>query len=326
MTPHDLQRIQTWAEQLTGPVTLGFVDASGSQALALEAFGRQLAAVDPRIAFKPADLPGAPAPALAIGERLFYQALPQDKELPPFLDALAPGRPSAEPFPADRLAGLSLPAVLTLYVAPACPFCPDVVRRVLALAAASTRITVTVVDAAFFPDLAARDNVAAVPTLILDGQARWVGPVPEAELVDQLCHPDPFKLGPATIRRLLEEGQAGQVAAIMAQGGRIFPALVELLADPRWSVRLGAMVAVETLAETSRDLAGDFEAPIWQAMDAADTQVKGDLLYVIGAIGGPLALERLQALIDSAADEGVREAAAEAMDRIREETGPSILS
>jgi len=162
--------------------------------------------------------------------------------------------------------------------------------------------------------------------LILEGHTRWVGQVPQDEVVAHLLHPDPFRLSPTSLQRLLEAGQAQQVAGMMAQSGRLFPALIHLLAHPRWSVRLGAMVAAETLAETNRTLAGELQEPIWQAMARADATVQGDLLYVIGAIGGPETLERLQVLVDGLGDEAVKEAATEALERILKETQPKFLS
>lgn len=324
MTPEDLQLVEAWAKGIAGPVTLGLVEGAGDRGLTLEAFGRQLAAIDKRIVFKKVDRPRAPAPALAIGERIFYQALPQGPELAPFLEALAHTTASGAGRPDENLlAGLALPATMTLYIAPRCPFCPQAAREALALALASDKVQLTLIDAVLFAERAAADNVLSTPTLILDAQARWVGQVPRAEVVDQLLHPDPFKLSASSLERLLADGQAGQVATMMAQGGRLFAALVELLADARWSVRLGAMVAVETLAEMDRPLAARLQAPIWQVLDRADPTVQGDLIYVIGVIGGPEALAGLNAVMTGRYDPAVKEAAAEAIDRI---AGPAILS
>jgi hypothetical protein len=327
MTPAELQQVSAWAQKLGSTVTLGFIQSPGKQSLALEAFGRQMAAVDPRILFKAADRPGGPAPALAIGERIFFQALPRGRELGLFLEALDAAQQAIATRLTERLAGLALPGFLTLYIAPQCPFCPAAVRQLIGLAMASTRVTVTVIDGLFFPDLAARANVLSTPTLILDGQTRWVGSIPLTEVVDQLLEADPFRLSAASLQRLLEEGQAQQIASMMANSGRLFPCLVELLAHQRWSVRLGAMVAAETLAAMDKRLAGGFQTPIWEAIDrGADSTVCGDLLYVIGAIGGPEALARLAVIRDGLHAAAVKDAAAEAIDRIIAETRPAFLS
>ena len=117
---------------------------------------------------------------------------------------------------------------------------------------------------------------------------------------------------------MIEEGDAEGVAAMMMERGKIFPAFVELLIHPRWSVRLGAMVAFETLAEEGIELAGQVVDPLTAAFGNADDSVKGDILHVLGEARNQAALPFLKRVVDAGYDEEVRSAAQEAVETIED--------
>jgi hypothetical protein len=87
---------------------------------------------------------------------------------------------------AAAVAPIRRPAELTVFVLPSCPRCPEVVYLCNGIAAASSLVTVDVVDANAFPELASRFKVGAVPKVIV-GQAVEVPAVlPAAALIGMI--------------------------------------------------------------------------------------------------------------------------------------------
>jgi HEAT repeat protein len=86
---------------------------------------------------------------------------------------------------------------------------------------------------------------------------------------------------------MIQEGHAVQLARMMLRENRLFPAFLKLLVHPEWSVRMGAMVVMEEIAEGNRDLAGDAAEFLWRGLENADPTVKGDIVYLLGEVGKP---------------------------------------
>ncbi len=53
-------------------------------------------------------------------------------------------------------------------------------------ALASERVSATAVEATEFPVDANRHGVVAVPTIVVDGESRWAGSVPESVFVERV--------------------------------------------------------------------------------------------------------------------------------------------
>ena len=320
MTAAAAQQIRDWAAGLDADLVLRYAVSGHARDASISAFAKRLAAETDRVRLqKEGDSP-VQRPTLFAGDHVAYQALPLDRELEPFLIALAgKGRAFEDRISAEnrlRLTRLRAPALLTVYVTPHCPYCPTTVATVLGLAACSDYVWVTVIDGELFPEAAQKDRVSAAPTVILDSRLRWTGSVDPDELVTLMLDRDPVNLGAEALRGMIEAGDAQQVAEMMMARGRLFPAFIELLAYPRWSVRLGAMVAFETLAEEAAALAGQVVDPVIAAFPGADDTVKGDLLHVLGESGNLAALPFLAGVAAGDYDEEVRCAAQEARDKI----------
>jgi HEAT repeat protein len=60
---------------------------------------------------------------------------------------------------------------------------------------------------------------------------------------------------------------------------------MDLLLHPEWSVRLGAMVVVESLAEEAPPLAARLCPVLVQAFENQTVSVQGDILYALGEVG-----------------------------------------
>lgn len=315
----DQTQIRQWAERVGNEVVLRFATVGHTTDDRFRSFANSLADLAPCVRVKKdGDAPVA-LPSLLVGSRATYQALPRDRELDPFLAVLADTDAFADRVPPDvraRLAQLALPALVKVYVTSHCPHCPAAVALLLGLSACSDQVRVTVIDGELFSDAAVNDHVSAAPTIILDDRFRWTGMVDAGELVTLMLDRDPASLGADALRSMIEEGNAEQVAGMMIERGQLFDAFIDLLAHPRWSVRLGAMVAFESLVEEDAELAHTIVEPLTALFGDVDDMVRGDLLHVLGESGSQGALPFLKSVVDGLHDEEVQAAAREAIEKL----------
>ena len=212
---------------------------------------------------------------------------------------------------------MELPTNLIIYVSPQCSFCPQAVRQLLPLLTLNRNIRLTVIDATYFPEHADREKIQSVPTLILENQFRWTGTFQTNEILDVIKNRDPSMLGPISLEMMLKEGKADELAAMMLEKAQIFPAFYDVLAHPKWPVRLGAMVVMEELIEGNLELAAQVLEPLWERFHKVDNRVKGDLLYLLGQLKRTESVPQLQAVLNGDFDSEVQEAAREALGTIR---------
>ncbi len=320
ITEREMEQIRKWADNLDHDVTLRYAMADHPMDDTFKAFASQLAELSPRIHLKKDGDVQVNLPSLLVGRHVTYQALPLNRELEPFLNTLGDDGVFAGQLAEDvrkQLESLQIPALAKIYITPHCPFCPTVVSLLLGMAASNDQVRLTIIDGELFPDVAQNDRVGAAPTIILDDQFRWTGAVDAMELVTMMLDRDPAGLGSDALRGLIEDGDAEHVAQMMVDGGTLFPAFFELLCHPRWSVRLGAMVAFETLAELDPQLARQVVDPLKLRFPDVDDMVKGDLLHVLGESGNRDALAFLQAVAVDSDDDEVRAAADEAIEKLK---------
>jgi HEAT repeat protein len=167
-----------------------------------------------------------------------------------------------------------------------------------------------------FPELAEKDSIQSVPTLILEDQFRWTGTFQLHEIVEMMVNRDPSVLGPASLEMMLKEGKADQLTEMMLDKAEIFPAFYELLTHAKWPVRLGAMVVIEEIIEKNPDLAAQTIDPLWQQFDKVDNRVKGDLVYILGQISPNETTPLLKSILDGEYEAEVKEAAREALEKL----------
>jgi len=320
ITDNDKERIRQWGRGLDDDITLRYTTTSHVMDGRFKSFVDQMADLAPRVQTKKDGDATVSLPALFVGSHVVYQALPLDRELEPFLAILGDGSAFADRIAPDvrqQLVQISVPALVKVYITPHCSFCPATVSMLLGLAACSDQVWVTVIDGELFADAAQKDRVSAAPTVILDDRFRWTGAVDAGELVTLMLGRDPADLGADALRGMIEAGNAEGVAGMMAERGLIFPAFIELLIHPRWSVRLGAMVSFETLVERDPGLAGGVVEPLVAVFADLDDMVKGDLIHVLGESGNRAALPFLENVAAGEVDEEVKAAADEAIEKIK---------
>jgi len=259
------------------------------------------------------------APVIEVTESIAYSGVPTGTELAPFMELLSTVGSTASAgisAPDDSLSAITAPAILTLYVSSMCPHCPAMVRQIYPLCLKNRNLKLSIIDGPAFPGLAEADNIKSLPTLILDNDFRWTASVDVDELVQIIGSRNPAELGVASLKGMIQDGNAYDLSEMMVSEKKIFPAFVELLVHPEFSVRLGAMAAIEDVAERAGSLAGQVVVPLMDLFDHLDDQIKGDILYVIGVCGDETAVSFLTSVAASSQNDELKEAAEDALDAI----------
>jgi hypothetical protein len=136
------------------------------------------------------------------------------------------------------------------------------------------------------------------------------------EVLSMITQRDVSQLGAKTLKTILEQGDANWISQEMIQAGTIFLGFVPLLLYDTWSVRLGAMVVVESLAEKKQELALKLCSPLIQAFDHSDIPVQGDILYALGETGNLETKRWVEKRIRNLENEDLKEAVQDAIDSI----------
>ncbi len=312
------QDISAWEQKQTGKQTIQLIMTDHGEQNTFESFGCDLADLAPSIRVKKSDREDS-LPGFILKENITYSALALDKELPPFLDGLSCIRNHGPkpPEPIQKILDqISIPCDLTLYIAMHCPHCPGVVNTILPLAVFSDKITLRIIDGTLFPETAQKDKVMSAPCLILDNGFRWTGAVAAEEVLSMITQRDVSQLGAQTLKTILEQGDALWISREMIRTETIFKGFVQLLLADIWSVRLGAMVVVETLGEERPDLALKLCPMLIRAFDHKDIPVQGDILYALGEIGNLETKEWVEKIYKNLEHEELKEAAKDAIEAI----------
>ncbi len=203
---------------------------------------------------------------------------------------------------------------LVLFVSAQCPHCPLVAKALRALAAKSPGIELSVIDVTADAAAARAAEVLAVPTLVVNGRVHLTGAVNVDDLTQLLDAPR--ALTAPSLRRFIDQGNANALAELMDAENAIIPALLELLTEPTFSTRLGAMTVAEKLCELNCSLAGSIADPLWAGFDAADDSVRGDVLYLLGVLGARHLLPEIKAIAAGDHSDDIKEAALDAIETL----------
>jgi hypothetical protein len=315
----DAQKITRWAQGLDEDIFIDLILTRDERSRTFRDFCDNLARMAPNIKVKPENNEESTLPAIQVGN-VRYQAIPGGKVLEPFLDVLAnrdTPTSNAQVSVKDKLSDNQIPALLKIYIMPHCPFCPKTVVQFLSLAKGNPSIKLTLIDGAFFPEMAASDNIHSAPTVLLEDQFRWSGSIQIQEVVDIILNRDPSQLSAASLKAMFEDGSAVEVANMMLDRGEIFPAFMDLLVHEKWPVRLAAMVVFETISEENRELAGQTIPFLWDCFSRAEDTVKGDILYLLGNAGDKKVIPKIETLLNGPYPAEVIDAAKEALETLK---------
>jgi hypothetical protein len=320
MTINEKKQILELNDILAAEVIISLNDTEHEKSTDLKAFCNNLIRLVPKIQIKKYEGEPDEIPFIGIGNNIKFQALPTGTELGPFVEACSLSESQARNR-SDRMINklnkLEMPAILDIYVAPQCNFCPTVVRQLLPLAHANHRIHLTIKDCALFPEFIPQANIQSVPTIVLENQFRWTGAIQMDELIDIILDRDPSVLGATSLAMILKDGKASDLAEMMLEKNMIFPAFYDLLTDDKWPVRLGAMVVMETLISMNVDLAARVKTSLWERFHRVSEQTQGDILYIFGELGQNNMEPKLKSIVNGQYSQEVKEAAREALDKLK---------
>ena len=304
---------------LSWEITIGLAASGHPHSQVFQEFCDKLTQLVPKIRITQKDSTPQQPPQISIGSGLRYQALPTGLEMRPFIEALT-ALDSGPLQKADsiksRLQKNNLPATLTIFMAPQCTYCPKVISQLIPLSMAEAGVQLIVIDGTLFPEAAQAHQIQSVPTILLDKQFRWTGSVPLDEIIDAISTRNPAMLGATSLERILKEGQASHLAAMMLDAQQIFPTFYDLLTHDKWPVRLGAMVVIEEIAAQAPKIAAEAIDPLWDRYEGVPDQIKGDILYLFGEIGDHKVIPRLEEVIAGEFDAEVKEAATDALEKL----------
>jgi hypothetical protein len=320
MTPNEENQIRVLNQKLSQNVKITLFKTDHDLTAEMQSFCETLSQLVPKIQVKKDNGEPEGAPMIGIGDRIRFQGIPSGNELDPFLEALSDWETESARTPESskqRLKGIALPAVLTLFVAPQCKYCPQVMRQLLPLPEISSIIKLIIIDGTQFPTLMQKHKIQSVPTLFLDDEFRWTGSVDLDEIIDLMIDRNPSLLGASSLEMMLKDGNANQLTRMMVEEGKVFPAYYDVLTHHLWSTRLGAMVVMEELIEESPALAEQVIKPLSDRFTEISEQAIGDVLYIFGEIGSPAAVPALENVIAGKYSADVKEAAEEALAKIK---------
>jgi alkyl hydroperoxide reductase subunit AhpF len=312
--------IRQWNEALPGPVDLRLVKTGDERTAPLESFLDGLASLAPQVRTVWESGREGDLPAILIGRSWTFHLVPEGKELSPFLGLLTRIASGRSGLPAEVSASLQrvqVPSVMEIFVTTVCPNCPAVVSRLAPFPLANPRIRVQVVDGLLFSERSRERGIRAVPSVLLPGGVRFTGQVLAREAAEALLQGDPSRMGTEALARMIQAGDAEGLARMMLERRQVFPGVVDLLAGEMFSLRLGAMVALETLAEEAPELARDALESLWGRMEEAHPSARGDMVYLIGEFGDAAWIPRLESLLESSPPEEFREAVEEALETLK---------
>lgn len=320
MKSEEEKLISAWHETLSTKIPITCVVSDDNRTVMFRTFCEELSKASPNVlvTYRKGDEADEP-PALEIHSGLIYHAIPRGLELAPFLDILSllgNGQPSAPESITTELENLKTPCLLKLFIAPECPHCPKMVQDLSPLTLQNDLVKLRIIDGLLFPELAEPLDVKSAPTLLFDDLMRWTGQVPLREILDFMLNQDPALISAASIESLLGDGKADLLAHMMLEQQTIFPNFYELLTSNKWSVRLGAMVAMEEIIEQDKRLAEQCVGPLWEKFPALDEQIRGDVVYILGEAGNRGTIPKLETVLSGSYSRETLEAAREALETI----------
>ena len=320
----DRRYLEKWQTKLTRPIPLRFVRNHRPESDLFAAFLESLKELVPQVLVMTEDVPETELPGLVLGEGWRFHAVPEGKKLELLGEiflALDGQGPALSPAVQSRWEKLPVAPELTIFVAPQCPFCPQMVRQLMPLTVTPPKAAITLIDASLFTELSREHEIKAVPTVIVNEVYRLTGAFQLSDLLELAEKTDPAQLPASVMERMLTEGQAGVLGAFMLEKGLIFPNFLPLLIHPEINIRLGAMVVMETVGEEKPLLTAGTLPWLWQEYGTREMPVQGDIIYLIGEWGDGTWIRPLETALAGALDPELRETLEEALEKIQTKEG-----
>lgn len=321
----ELAQVQAAGDEITSPVTISLYSGGAD-----EAFGRKLSNVAyqisgvsmNRIRSEPGDggvFPDKPSLSLSGGSarNVHYYAMPEGPEFGPFIDAVrwlggASQLPAGEAN--DRLASLTSPVNVVVLIAAQCPHCPRMVRTAVSLAVTQPLVTLSVVDALQFADIAEHFKVKSTPTTIIDDGLTIVGALDAAGLSEKILTAVSGESLTPILDSMISSGRAEDAGALVCQVNQP-DALLPLFTSREFARRMGALVALDAALEQNPRSLDPIVGDLCLLLSDEEAGLRGDTAELLGKIGNPAAIPALNAASGDP-DPDVKEAVLEALDAL----------
>lgn len=318
-TPTDEKKILIFNEESADTATLRMVATEDPRNPEMVAFCEALQRVAPRIRWIREEGDDSKPPAIEIGKTIIYHAVPGGAELDPFLEAVRGMHRSKPRLPEDLKAlidTLKIPVELTIFISTHCPFCPQTVRKLIPLAIYSDNVHLRIIDGSLFPEKARKEDIRSVPTILIGKNIRLSGTPDPLEVMKIASNQDIDNLDIDFLERMITDGNAFNISQAILDAGAVFSAFIELITHDHFTIRLGAMAAMEHIIEEDIDVARTALDDLQDRFDDFSDTVKGDILYIVGEIGRNRHLPFIRNVLNDSPAPELKEAALEAMEKI----------
>ncbi|ROQ90739.1 thioredoxin domain-containing protein [Desulfosoma caldarium] len=303
LNEHDRRALFAWNAHVTGRVPLVLQTTRDSRTATLQIFAEELTALSPQITLHTAFEDRDELPGFFIGDGWIWHAAPSGAELRPFLETLAlfhetsasPQRlwehePTAalrrrRPDLWQRLVDRRNRRELLVFTAVQCPHCAHLLFELAPLPFVAPSLTVRVMDASLCQEKAQAAGIRSVPTILLGADFRWTGRVDVIHVLEVLYRDQNTELSAAAAIRLLKEGKAHELSHLMLSSATSWADFPSILTHAEWSVRLGALVVLEELADKDPAKAQAYLPMLWKNMADLPAAVQGDVVYATGIVG-----------------------------------------
>jgi len=314
MKQYNINPIQEWQKKLKQKISLTIHTRRLDSNDTFYAYGKSLAdqCENIDIAF---DKTTSDFPEIQIIDNLHFHSIPDGTEINPFLTALGYQSKPPEMLPLYTDIQTLSETSLILFVSPHCPNCPTMLQSLLPIVWFNPKIDLSIIDAGLFPEHSERHNIHSVPTLLYKS-FKWTGEAKITEIVDIIKNkPEEWHI--KSLERMISEGKAIQLGEAVLDRGQFFEQIDSLIAHELLSMRLGAMVCVEKVAEDNHPLAQTLCDTIWTLIPTVNEQVQGDLIYLSGICGNDSHIPKLEQLATQVNNEDIKEAISEAIETIQ---------
>jgi glutaredoxin-like protein len=213
LSVQDQQTLQHSLAAMKEPVTIRFVTQSiGCETcFETERILREITSLTDKVAVEDVNLvldrdqaeaygiDRAPGLALLVGEartdtRIRFMGAPEGWDFFALVDAIllvsGAGTETLSDATTARLAALTEPVTMRVFVTPTCPHCPKAAALANRMAFASLQVTAFTVQATEFIDLARQYRVSGVPKTVVSNGQEILGALPEAQFVAQALGSD----------------------------------------------------------------------------------------------------------------------------------------
>lgn len=254
---------------------------------------------------------------------IYYFALPKGEEETVFVETLLLLSCREEGLPQVKTAefeNLRKEVSIKTIIATFCPHCAAVVSLANKVAVTSSMVSSYIYDSSLFPEIAEKYRVTAAPTVIIQEDYFLVGSEAKEKLVEWVKKAAIGQYDADVYKAILKEARAEKLVNRFAKEKEIPKDFLDLLVDPEWPSRLGAMVVLESLVEIAPRLIEKAIPRLLDFLRIADERNKGDVLFLLGLIGDETVLPKLQD-IASIEESLLREIAIEAINSIKRRRG-----